>query len=62
MTNYYTTEEARAKLGDILKDAMAGKPSVITYHGFPAGIVSGFPNTRLTEDSDSGTGTESHRH
>jgi hypothetical protein len=60
MTRYYTTEEARAKLGEIIQAAIANKPSVITYHGVPAAIVSGFPFVRFPDDADSGTATESH--
>lgn len=68
MTTYFTLEEARGKLGSLVKDAVAGRPSVITYHGVPAAIISGFPFAREIEgevrqvsDSDSGRVTDSHR-
>lgn len=35
----YTTEQARAKLGDIVADACHDTPSLITYHGMPAAVV-----------------------
>lgn len=37
--NTYTTEEARAKLGDVILNAQAGVPTLITYHGVPGAVV-----------------------
>jgi antitoxin (DNA-binding transcriptional repressor) of toxin-antitoxin stability system len=57
----YTTEEARAKLGQIIIDALAGEHSVITYHGIPAAMLISIYQAPVTvTDSDSGTATEAH--
>ena len=60
--NVYTTEQARAKLGDIIQDAMANEPSMITYHGVPAVVVRALnPRVPLRkEDTDSATADEDH--
>jgi antitoxin (DNA-binding transcriptional repressor) of toxin-antitoxin stability system len=60
VTIYYSTEEARSKLGEIIQAAIEGKTSVITYHGVPAALVSGFPHAKYVEDTDFGTATETH--
>ncbi len=63
----YTTEEARAKLGSIIQDAVAGIPSAITYHGISAVvIISREEWNKYTErtititDKDSAFVTETH--
>ena len=60
--NTYTTEAARVHLGDIVTQAAAGIPSLITYHGVPAALVVPVAQEPhpIVRDSDSGTATESH--
>lgn len=35
----YTTEQARAKIGEIITEACVDEPVLITYHGLPAAVV-----------------------
>jgi prevent-host-death family protein len=59
----YSTEAARAKLGDIIADALAGENTLITYHGIPAALVVPVaqPPHPVVHDSDSATATEGHK-
>jgi prevent-host-death family protein len=35
-----SVEEARAKLGELVRAAAAGQTTVITYHGVPAAVIA----------------------
>ncbi len=60
----FSTEQARAKLGDILQTAAAGESVLITYRGAPIALVVPVapPPHPVVHDGDAATATESHRH
>lgn len=58
--NTYTTEAARAHLGDIVNNAAAGISSIITYHGVPCALVIPMTPPSRVSDSDSGSSREGY--
>ena len=64
---YYTTQEARARLGHLISEAVAGDPPCITYHGVPAVYVVDAGEWQLLQSkigrvrsADSGSASDSH--
>ena len=47
----YTLSGARAKLGDIVREAAAHKPTVITDHGVPVAAIISYGDWEDMEDT-----------